>query len=81
MRAENQASKAEDILGSGFAPEHAGLLETTTDNRFAASLDHARADEPAVGLVLAVMGAGGVAFQIVDLLLDGFTLGFAPLGM
>ena len=78
---EDETAEAEDVFGSFLAPEHAGLFEATTDDRFATRLDHARTDEPALGLVLAVLGARGVAFQIVDLQADGFTFGFAPLGM
>jgi hypothetical protein len=43
--AEDEAAQAENVLGSGFAPEHAGGFEPASDNGFAPGFDNAASDE------------------------------------
>lgn len=78
---DHEAAQSEDVFRSFLAPEHAGLLEATTDHRLATGLDHARPDEPSLGPVFSVVGSRGVALKVVDLCLHSIAPGFAPFGM
>ena len=47
--AHKQAAQVEDAFGTGFGPEHAGLLEALANDGLAAGLDDTRAiKEPLV---------------------------------
>src|SRR5687768_1759036 len=49
----------------GLAPAHAGALEPLADHRLAGALDDARADLPALGLVLRVLHAVQVVREVL----------------
>src|SRR5258708_11668993 len=60
------AAEGDDRVGSGDGPVHAGLLESLSDDGFAAGLDEAGADEQAAGAEPAVAHAGRVGEEVAE---------------
>jgi hypothetical protein len=58
--------------GAAFASAHAAAFEAVVDQRFAGGLDHAGADQPAVGQIRRVVGAMLVASQVAEQLAMSF---------
>ena len=71
VRAFEQAAEVQDLLRAGLAPEPARLLEPPPDDRLAASLDHAAADEVSLLAEMAVAGALAVGREVGDFPLRG----------
>lgn len=58
--------------GASFSPTHAATFEAVVDQCFAGRLDHAGADQPAVGNVLRVIRAMPVVPQVAGQLAMSF---------
>ena len=75
---QEEAAQAEDVLGPGFGPEHAGLFETLADHGLAAGFDDAKADKQVWVTKLGVAHAFGISLQVGGFdakLLDDFGIG------
>jgi len=64
---ELTAPQGDDRVGSANGPEHPRLFETFADHGFAASLNHAGADEEMLSTEFWVTHAQGVAVEVIGL--------------
>ena len=65
------AAQGQHVFGSRSAPKHAGLLEPGTDHSFAASFNHAGANEQVLFAEFGIAHAIPVAVEVFGLNEDG----------
>ena len=70
-------AQSQDVLGSRFAPEHAGLFATGSDHGFTTCLNDARADKKALAAKGAVLHARDIVEEIGQFVFDRLGIGFA----
>src|ERR1022692_2017315 len=65
--AEAMTAERNDSISSAHGPEHSRLLEAEANDRLAASLDHAGADEQMLPAELGIAHASGVSLEVFGL--------------
>ena len=64
------APERQDCIGAAHGPEHAGLFETLSDDRLAAGLDNAGANEQVLLAELRIVHACGVGGEVLSVVAD-----------
>ena len=71
------ATQGQNVLRSGFSPEHARLFTPGSDDRLAARFDDSRADKEALAAEGSVFHSFHVADEVSQFILHGLSLRLA----